>query len=61
MACPSLPAVYSVGMYVDAHWAKKALHKYKGEDLDELLSNQKLFDGEACNNGSSKALATAVL
>uniref|UniRef100_A0A383W2M2 Chalcone isomerase domain-containing protein n=1 Tax=Tetradesmus obliquus TaxID=3088 RepID=A0A383W2M2_TETOB len=36
--------VYSVGMYVDAHGAKKALHKYKGEDVDELMGNQKLFD-----------------
>jgi hypothetical protein len=41
-------------MYVDAHGVKKALHKYKGEDIDELLGNQKLFDGETCT-GSDRS------
>lgn len=38
-------AVYTVGMYVDASGAKKALHKYKGASVDGLMANQKAFDG----------------
>jgi ribosomal protein L12E/L44/L45/RPP1/RPP2 len=53
-------AVYSVGMYVDAHGAKKALHKFKGEDLDELMGNQKLFDGEQHSSSSSQAAAATI-
>jgi hypothetical protein len=51
---PSLPsppspmvvvAVYSVGLYVDGHGAKKALHKYKGNDVDLIMDTQQVFDG----------------
>jgi hypothetical protein len=40
-------AVYSVGLYVEGSAAKKALHKYKGKDADQLLINQNVFDGES--------------
>ena len=40
-----LVAVYSVGLYVDGHGAKKALHKYKGNDVDLIMDTQQVFDG----------------
>eukprot|EP00882_Tetradesmus_deserticola_P027212 GHRQ01030093.1.p3 GENE.GHRQ01030093.1~~GHRQ01030093.1.p3 ORF type:complete len:103 (+),score=58.07 GHRQ01030093.1:419-727(+) len=45
--------VYSVGMYVDAKGAKKALHQYKGQDVDKLLANQQVFDGEPCSEAAA--------
>ena len=33
-------------MYVDGPAAKKALHKYKGDDVDLIMDTQKVFDGE---------------
>ena len=39
------PAVYALGLYVDAHGAKKALSKWKGSSGDALVKNQAAFDG----------------
>ncbi|KAF6264171.1 chalcone isomerase [Scenedesmus sp. NREL 46B-D3] len=47
-------------MYVDAHGAKKALHKYKGEDLDELMANQKLFDELVGNTHFERSLRLVI-
>lgn len=59
--CVAVIAVYSVGMYIDAHGAKKALHKYKGQDIDKLLASQQAFDGEQQWEHSSRHCCLAQL
>lgn len=38
------PTVYALGLYVDPHAAKKALHKHKSDQA----AGQPMFDGAAC-------------
>lgn len=42
----AVASVYTVGLYVDGHGAKKALHKYKGTSVDGVLMHQDMFDGK---------------
>jgi hypothetical protein len=43
--------VYSVGLYVDAPAAKKALHSFRHKPAEELVSNQAMYDGESAPRG----------
>lgn len=52
--------VYTVGMYVDASGAKKALHKYKGSSVDGLMANQKAFDELVDNTHFEKSLRLVI-
>lgn len=45
-------------MYVEGSAAKKALHKYKGKDADQLLINQNVFDGESTTIRTNNAFCS---
>eukprot|EP00775_Hariotina_reticulata_P003049 gene3049-3330_t len=52
--------VYSVGLYVEGSAAKKALHKHKGKDADQLLANQKVFDELIDSHSFEKSLRLVI-
>jgi len=52
--------VYTVGLYVDGHGAKKALHKYKGTSVDGVLMHQDMFDELVDNTHFEKSLRLVI-
>jgi hypothetical protein len=43
--CPLTAIVYALGVYVEATAAKKALHHHRGDSVEELEANERLYDG----------------
>ncbi|GBF94321.1 hypothetical protein Rsub_06943 [Raphidocelis subcapitata] len=52
--------VYALGLYVDAHGAKRALHKWKGCSADDLACNQKAFDALVSSESFERSLRLVI-
>jgi len=52
--------VYAVGLYVEPHAAKKALHEYKGQSGDAIVNNQAAFDAVINNQSFEKTLRLVI-